>query len=61
MPGAFGAGGTQAVTMALGKPQGEGAHEVPRPKQNRCLPDEPLRRNWLPKAPLGMKQIDLSM
>lgn len=56
----FGAGGTQAVTMAVGKPQ-EDAHQVLKSKQHQCLPDVPLRRNWLPRAPLGVKQIDLSV
>lgn len=47
-----------AVTVALGKPQGEGAHEVPKRKQRGFLAG-PLSRSWLPKAPLGMKHIDL--
>lgn len=44
----------------LGKPQ-EDAHHVSKSKPHRCLPDVLLRRNWLPRAPLGVKQIDLSM
>lgn len=40
---AFGAGGTLAVTMAIGKPQ-EDARQVLKSKQRWCLPDVPLRR-----------------
>jgi len=56
----FGAGVPRQSPWLLGKPQKD-AHLVLKLKQHWCLPDVPLRRNWLPRAPLGVKQIDLSM
>lgn len=40
-----------AVTVALGKPQGEGAHEVPKRKQRRCLDGPASEEELAAKSP----------
>lgn len=42
--------------MAVGEPQ-KGAYEVSKSKQRWCLPDVPLRRNWLQQAPLDNETL----